>query len=115
MEWLLQSSEPAVRGMARRDLLGEEFAEDILRGAKVQALLDAPATKHPYSKWTGAHWRIVSMAELEVPAGEPRAMVAAEQVLITMARFLKYDVNVVKGWHVAAGRSRGMRWPRARC
>lgn len=97
MEWLLQSSEPAVRGMTRRDLLDEEFEEDVLSGAKVQALLDAAPTRHPYSKWTGAHWRIVSMVELEVPHGEPRAMVAAEQVLTTMARSLKYGVQVVNG------------------
>jgi hypothetical protein len=36
---------------------------------------------HPYRKWTGAHWRIVSLAELEVPAGEPRAVAAAGRVL----------------------------------
>lgn len=83
--------------MTRRDLLDEEFEEDVLSGAKVQALLDAAPTRHPYSKWTGAHWRIVSMVELEVPAGEPRAMVAAEQVLTTMARSLKYGVQVVNG------------------
>jgi hypothetical protein len=97
VEWLLQSEEPAVRGMARRDLLGEEFGEDVLKGAKVQALLDAPATKHPYSKWTGAHWRIVSMAELEVPAGEPRALVAADQVLDMMTRSRQAGVPVING------------------
>lgn len=97
VEWLLNSSEPAVRGMARRDLLGEDFAEDVLRGANVQALLDAPVDKHPYKKWTGAHWRSVSMAELEVPAGEPRAIAAAEQMLEALARSRKYGVQVVNG------------------
>jgi hypothetical protein len=97
VEWLLQSSEPAIRGMARRDLLGEDFAEDVLAGAKMQALLAAAPTRHPYSKWTGAHWRSVSMAELEVPAGEPRAVAAAEQMLAALTRSRTYGVNVVNG------------------
>ena len=97
VEWLLGSGEPAVRGMARRDLLGEEFGEDVLAGGKVQALLDARVTKHPYSKWTGAHWRSVAMVELEVPAGEPRAIAAAEQMLEALTRSRKYGVPVVNG------------------
>ncbi len=44
---------------------------------------------HPYRKWTGAHWRLVSLVELGVPAGEPRAMAALETVLdwLTAARY----------------------------
>jgi len=83
--------------MARRDLLGGEFGEDVLAGAKVRALLDAPSDKHPYKKWTGAHWRIVSMVELAVPTGEPRAMAAADEVLDMITRSHRYDVPVVNG------------------
>ncbi|MGH2489045.1 MAG: hypothetical protein ACRDFR_05455 [Candidatus Limnocylindria bacterium] len=36
---------------------------------------------HPYQKWTGAHWRLVSLVELEIPPGEPRASAAADRVL----------------------------------
>jgi hypothetical protein len=36
---------------------------------------------HYYRKWTGAHWRLVSLAEFEVPAQEPRTVAAAESVL----------------------------------
>ena len=36
---------------------------------------------HPYRKWTGAHWRLVSLVELGIPAGEPRALRAAGTVL----------------------------------
>ena len=35
----------------------------------------------PYSKWTGAHWRLVSLVELAAPAGEPRLQAAASTVL----------------------------------
>jgi hypothetical protein len=98
VEWLLQSDEPAIRAMTRRDLLGEEPAEDVLRGPKVQALLtDACADKRAYKKWTGAHWRIVSLVELEVPAGEPRAVAAAEYDLRELMRSLRYGVAVVDG------------------
>lgn len=96
--WLLESEEPAVRGMTRRDLLGQPHGEDVLSGPKVQVLLtDACADKRAYKKWTGAHWRIVSLVELEVPAGEPRAVEAAEYDLQEVMRSLQYGVAVVDG------------------
>jgi hypothetical protein len=36
---------------------------------------------HPYSKWTGAHWRLVSLVELGVPASSRAAHAAAANVL----------------------------------
>ena len=36
---------------------------------------------HPYQKWTGAHWRLVSLVELGIPPGHPKALLAATQVL----------------------------------
>lgn len=96
--WLLESDEPAVRKLARRDLLGEESAEEVLAGRMVRTLLtDACADKRAYKKWTGAHWRIVSLVELEVPPGEPRAVEAAEYDLAEVMRSLKYGVRVVDG------------------
>jgi hypothetical protein len=87
--WLLASREPAIRGMARRDLLDETDPPDLRRvmeGPIVRALLsgqeaDGGFGVHPYRKWTGAHWRLVSLVELEVPPGEPRSMAALETVL----------------------------------
>jgi hypothetical protein len=88
VSWLLSSAEPAVRLLARRDLLGEKVAntDEILHGAMVRTLLagqcrDGGFGVHPYRKWTGAHWRLVSLAELGIPAGEPRAVQAAGTVL----------------------------------
>jgi hypothetical protein len=89
VDWLLSSDEPAVRFLARRDVLGEQVEPDpdeILRGPKVRALLrgqqrDGGFGGHPYNKWTGAHWRLVSLVELAVPQGEPRVLAAAERVL----------------------------------
>jgi hypothetical protein len=95
--WLLRSSEPAIRGMARRDLLDEPDPADLRRVLErpiVRALLDGQRSdggfgNHPYRKWTGAHWRLVSLVELEIPAGEPRAIAALETVLdwLTDARY----------------------------
>jgi hypothetical protein len=84
VEWLLTSDEPAVRFLTRRDVLGEDIARDpkqILRGPKVQALLSEQPPVHPYRKWYGAHWRLVSLVELVVPETEPRALAALESVL----------------------------------
>jgi hypothetical protein len=78
VQWLLNSNEPAIRRLARRDLLGEEGEEPVMDGPKVRALLDGldDTTVHPYKKWGGAHWRLVQLAELEATADErvPQAM-----------------------------------------
>lgn len=86
--WLLESEEPAIRSLTRRDLLGGRADPDdgILAGPKVTALLggqrpDGGFGVHPYSKWRGAHWRLVSLVELGVPAHEPRSTRAADTVL----------------------------------
>jgi hypothetical protein len=36
---------------------------------------------HPYSKWTGAHWRLISLVELGVSGPQQPAVAAAETVL----------------------------------
>ncbi|MGH2456967.1 MAG: hypothetical protein ACRDHD_12015, partial [Candidatus Limnocylindria bacterium] len=84
--WLLGSGEPAIRGMTRRDVLGEPDPPDlgrVLEGGMVAALLAGQAPDggfggHPYRKWTGAHWRLISLVELEVPAGQPGALAALD-------------------------------------
>jgi len=89
IEWLLESDEPGVVFQARRDLLDGEDppeASRILEGPRVRALLagqqpDGSFGVHAYGKWGGAHWRLVSLVELGVPAGEPRCLAAAETVL----------------------------------
>lgn len=88
IEWLLQSDEPAVRRIARRDLLGEavDGGESTLDGPIVNGLLagqeaDGGFGTHPYKKWTGAHWRLVSLVELEAPQNDPKLHRALETVL----------------------------------
>ena len=89
VDWLLRSDEPAIRLLTRRDVLGERpriEPSEILSGPKVSALLDGQQPdggfgRNPYRKFTGAHWRLISLAELEVPASDPRVTAAAEHVL----------------------------------
>lgn len=91
IDWLLESREPAIRRLVSHDLLGEpapeaDDHEALVDGPLVRGLLhgqqpDGGFGRHPYSKWRGAHWRLVSLVELGIPAGEPRAMAALETVL----------------------------------
>ena len=86
VDWLLASAEPAVRMLTRRDVLGEPSDGDVLEGAWVRALLSGQQSDggfgvHWYRKWTGAHWRLVQLIELGVPAGELRALAALDSVL----------------------------------
>jgi hypothetical protein len=94
VEWLLASEDPSIRYLTAVDVLGESpeseaaraAREQIPTGERVQALLsgqrpDGGFGVSAYSKWTGAHWRLVSLVELAVPADHPGAQKAAEQVL----------------------------------
>lgn len=88
ISWLLASDERAIHLLVRRDLLDEAgpAAEQVPGSPKVRKLLsgqqpDGGFGVHPYRKWTGAHWRLVSLVELGLPVGEPRALRAADTVL----------------------------------
>jgi hypothetical protein len=77
----------------RRDLLDESFTLDegeIAGGPIVSRLLDDQRQDggfgvHPYQKWMGAHWRLVSLVELGVSAAEPHTMAALESELSWLA------------------------------
>ena len=110
LAWLLSSDEPAVRYLTRRELLddldGAAAAGDaaqILQGPKARALLagqqpDGGFGVHPYSKWTGAHWRLVSLVERAAPAGEPRLQAAASTMLDWLTgRSHRERVQVIDG------------------
>ncbi|MCI0686211.1 MAG: hypothetical protein L0Y54_03080 [Sporichthyaceae bacterium] len=89
VDWLLRSDEPAIRFLTRRDVLGERSTRDeagILDGPKMQALLsgqqpDGGFGRDTYRKWTGAHWRLISLAELAAPPADPRVRAVAKRVL----------------------------------
>jgi hypothetical protein len=83
IEWLLSSSDPSVRYLTLVDVLGEpaqaeaarSAREQVPSGARVRALLEGQRPDggfgvDPYSKWSGGHWRLVSLVELAVPPDE---------------------------------------------
>ncbi len=106
IHWLLDSTDPSVRYFTLTELL-EATSHSHEAAAALNKILDGPRVKaliagqhggpqkskdsfaihtggygvHPYKKWDGAHWRLVSLVELGIPAREPRAVAAADQVL----------------------------------
>lgn len=106
VQWLLESKDPSIRYFALTDVLDEPpdspqaqaMRKLIPDGLRVRRLLagQGPGRRvsrrslttceggfgvHPYKKWDGAHWRLVSLVELGIPAEESRAWAAADQVL----------------------------------
>ncbi|MBA3310878.1 MAG: hypothetical protein H0U28_12665 [Nocardioidaceae bacterium] len=103
MGWLLRSDEPAIRVLVRRDVLGESpdaDVEQVSSGPMVSALLpgqqsDGGFGRDPYRKWTGVHWRLISLAELGVPPSDPRVSAAAERVLAWITHGLRRGPTVI--------------------
>jgi len=94
VRWLLETDNPSVRCFTLTELCGvppeaeeaKRARRAIVRGPQVRALLsgqkpDGGFGVHPYRKWHGAHWRLVSLVELGIPMEFPPALAAAEQVL----------------------------------
>ena len=79
---LLDEADLAVRAMTHRDPLGHPVPPDAaLKSPVVRALLTDPLPTHPYAKWSGAHWRLVSLVELGIPTGQPDAVMVCDRVL----------------------------------
>lgn len=94
VQWLLESKDPSVRYHALRDLVDRpENSSDvrkarnlISRGLRVRVLLrgqkaDGGFGVHPYQKWTGAHWRLVSLVDLGISSGHKASVKATRLVL----------------------------------
>ncbi len=94
VNWLLESGDPSLRYLTLTEVLGEPSDSREAAAAKKQ-IPNGPIAKnllagqgpdggfgvHPYQKWTGAHWRLVSLVELGIPPGFQPALRAANQVL----------------------------------
>lgn len=94
IQWLLGSSRAAVRLLTLTEVLDRSPDDAEVRAARAQIWEDPWVSDllagqeqnggfrvHPYQKWTGAHWRLVSLVELGVPADELRLRKAANRVL----------------------------------
>jgi hypothetical protein len=102
VQWLLESDEPAIARLARRDLLKEQVGEATMEGPKVRALLDGldDTSVHPYKKWGGAHWRLVQLSELEATADE-RVEPAMNRVLDWVASISPPTINGLTRVHAS--------------
>lgn len=94
VQWLLQSEDPSIRYFTLTEILNkskdsievENTRRLIPSGPRVRALIDGQKSDggfgvHPYQKWTGAHWRLVSLVELGIPQGFRPAVMATHLVL----------------------------------
>lgn len=92
--WLLQSQDPSIHYFVVTDLKGVDPQSSqakrakklITQGQRFRTLLEGQQSDggfgvHPYQKWTGAHWRLVSLVELGAPPGFRPAVRATDLVL----------------------------------
>lgn len=93
MARLLASDEPSVRLRTRVEILGQDPASwetmllhaDVCTSPRVQVLLSerdesGRIPHHPYTKWVGAHWVLVMLAEAGYPPGDDRLIPLRDQV-----------------------------------
>jgi hypothetical protein len=89
---LLASDEPSIRLQIRKNVEDAnddgvaELRDQVRRSPRVAALLsertaDGAISAHPYAKWYGAHWVLVTLAELGYPAQDETLIALREQTL----------------------------------
>lgn len=89
---LLDADDPTIRYKTRVNVLGEKprtkklraLRAEIADSPRVTALLsernrEGKIERHPYSKWSGAHWVLYALAELEYPTGDASLLPLREQ------------------------------------
>ncbi len=93
LEHLLASEEPMIRYKAQVHLLDEDpytpeirqLQNEIKVCDRVRRLLserdaDGKIPYHPYAKWYGAHWVLVTLADMDYPADDIELILLREQV-----------------------------------
>jgi len=120
VEEMLGSDEPSVRWIVRTRVLGEPDGDalraEIRESPRVRELLAARGPdgrvedpKQPYSKWRGAHWVLLALAELGYPPGDEDLVPLRDQVLdrwLTPAVLQDTEKPTGKGILVVAGKHR---------
>lgn len=91
---LLASGEPAIRYQVRVHVLGDDprstrirkLGAEVAASARVKALLSERRANGeipfpPYAKWYGAHWVLVTLADLDYPPRDKSLIPLRDQVL----------------------------------
>jgi len=107
IRWLSGCDEPSCRYALLVNVLGKSskateivtLKHSIKTCARTSRLLslrdeDGQIPLHPYSKWMGAHWVLVSLADLNYPIGDSSLLPLREQVL---GWLLKRRPSIVHG------------------
>ncbi|PTT58696.1 hypothetical protein DBR22_23080, partial [Arthrobacter sp. HMWF013] len=77
------SPEPAVRRAVQQEFLGQPWSGGSVTGGRIVSTLlagqlpDGSFGVHPYRKWTGAHWRLVSLVDLGITEADAPSMLQA--------------------------------------
>lgn len=84
--WLLSSAEPGIRLRTRRDLLGDQVADQEfaagLDGPNAQRLLDTLGAEGALGDgWQGPQWRLLALFDLGAPGDDARMEAGAEWVV----------------------------------
>lgn len=105
---LLASDEPAIRYKIRAHVLNENprakkmraLRAEIAESPRVRALLSerdarGEIPRQPYSKWSGAHWVLTMLAELEYPPGDQTLFPLRDQML-TWLFSKQYETELIR-------------------
>jgi hypothetical protein len=112
---LLRSDEPAIRHAALVELLDRPAEDAEVRAARA-AIGDGPIVRalrafrsdlHPYQKWQGAHWRLVSLVDLGVPGDDPELADAYDAVLGWLGPGHVARIQIIKGLARPCGSQEG--------
>ncbi|HEX5148840.1 MAG TPA: hypothetical protein VFW02_07150 [Candidatus Limnocylindrales bacterium] len=110
LQLLLDSDEPAIRHAALTELLDRPPDDPDVAAARaaiptgpiVAGLVagqepDGQFGVHPYTKWSGAHWRLVSLMDLGVPGDLPSLAAAHDGVLAWLGPGHERRVPIIDG------------------
>jgi len=120
LDFLLASREPAIRHAALVELLDRPPDDPAVRESR-DAILDGPLVAglladrvagggfgvHPYGKWGGAHWRLVSLMDLGVPPDTEGLVEDFDTVLAWLGPDHVRRVKVISGLARRCGSQEG--------
>ncbi|MBI4675577.1 MAG: hypothetical protein HY741_28365 [Chloroflexi bacterium] len=105
---LLAADEPALRYKIRAHVLNEDAHAKKLRALRAQiaqspraiALLSernarGEIARQPYSKWSGAHWVLTMLAELEYPPGD-KTLIPLRDQMLTWLFSKQYETELIR-------------------